>query len=275
MTELTHTLHFYFISDSIGETSLKVAKSALAQFPSVRAILHKFMFIHSKEELLHALKEAQAQHGIICLTVADTQLFAFAQHYAAQHQLTIFNVIEPISHEISKRTGLAPSKEIGAQHHLSSEYFDRVKAMEFCMMYDDGKDPSGLLEADIVLLGISRTSKTPLSMYLGNLGYKVANLPIIPENTLPSQLFQVDKRKIVGLTTSADVVNQHRESRMKEYGLSSGSKYASLTRVNEELTYASSLYEQLDCVVINTAQLSIEETASIIIEALNLPIRYY
>lgn len=271
--ENTTNLHFYIISDSIGETANKLSKAALAQFPTLSTVLHKFMFISNEESLTRSLENAKSTNGIIFLTVADSDLAHYAVDFCQRENLTLFNLIQPITQEITKRTGLEPTAKIGAQHDLSAEYFERVKAMEFCMMYDDGKDPKGFIEADIVLLGISRTSKTPLSMYLGNLGYKVANLPLIPENILPKIIYTIDKHKIVGLTTSNSVVNLHRETRMKEYGMPKGTRYASIERVNEELSYAHDLYKELDCLVINTAERSIEETASIIIEELNLPIK--
>ena len=263
-------IDFYIISDSIGETASKLAKAAIAQFPTVTTVLHKFMFISNKESADEILKEATKRNGILLLTLVNNELAEYIENYCEQHKLTYFNIMKPVLNEITKRTSKGPSKIVGAQHDLSEEYFERVSAMEFCMRYDDGKDPNGLIEADIVLLGISRTSKTPLSMYLGNMGYKVANLPLIPENTIPKVLYEIDPKKIVGLTTSDTVVNLHRENRMKEYGLSSGTKYASMERVNEELKFSSELYQKLGCLVVNTAERSIEESASIIVQSLGL-----
>lgn len=273
MEQQTQPLHFLVISDSIGETATKLAKAAIAQFPSANIVLHKFMFISNKEMLDNALNVAKEKESIIFLTIVDSELAQYADTFAKENHLRLYNLIQPITSEITKRIGTEPSKKIGAQHDLSAEYFDRVKAMEFCMMYDDGKDPKGFAEADIVLLGISRTSKTPLSMYLGTLGYKVANLPLIPENDIPPILFEIDKNKIVGLTNADHIVNQHRENRMREYGMPSGTRYASMERVHEELQFSNELYEKLGCFVINTAERSIEETASIIIHELGLPIK--
>lgn len=265
-------LDFYIISDSIGETASKLAKAAIAQFPTATTVLHKFMFISNKESLAEILVDAVSHNGIILLTLVNNELSEFAAQFCQENNLSLFNLMQPVITEIARRTGLEPTNEIGAQHDLSEKYFERVKAMEFCMRYDDGKDPNGFLEADIVLLGISRTSKTPLSMYLGNLGYKVANLPIIPENPLPNVLFDISPNKIVGLTTSNKVVNIHRENRMKEYGMPKGTRYASMERVTQELEFSQKLYEQLGCLVVNTAERSIEESASIIIQELGLNI---
>ncbi|WP_446454944.1 pyruvate, water dikinase regulatory protein [Tuanshanicoccus yangjingiae] len=273
MMTIDTTLHIYLISDSIGETTTKFAKAALAQFPTANTVLHKFVFISNKDALIPVLEDAKSNNGMVLLTLANAELSNLSEEFCREHHIFLYNLIQPVTEEIAKRTGLNPTHKIGAQHDLSEEYFNRVKAMEFCMMYDDGKDPKGFIEADIVLLGISRTSKTPLSMYLGNLGYKVANLPLIPENQVPNILFEIDANKIVGLTTFDKVANLHRENRMREYGMPSGTKYASMERVNHELKFAHDLYEKLNCLIINTAERSIEETASIIIQELNLPIR--
>ncbi|MBD3949169.1 kinase/pyrophosphorylase [Tuanshanicoccus lijuaniae] len=267
------TIHIYLISDSIGETATKFARASIAQFPTANTVLHKFVFISNKESLIPVLEDAKSHDAIVLVTLADKDLTRYSEEFCREHQIFHYNLIQPVTQEIARRTGLEPTHKIGAQHDLSEEYFNRVEAMEFCMMYDDGKDPKGFIEADIVLLGISRTSKTPLSMYLATLGYKVANLPLIPENTLPDILFDLDTKKIVGLTTFDTVANMHRENRMREYGMPSGTRYASMERVNEELKYAHDLYDKLDCLVINTAERSIEETASIIIQKLDLPFR--
>jgi regulator of PEP synthase PpsR (kinase-PPPase family) len=172
--------------------------------------------------------------------------------------------------EMGRRTGLEPTRELGAQHHLNENYFKRIKAIEFAVQYDDGKDPKGFLKADIVLLGVSRTSKTPLSLFLANKNLKVANLPIVPQAKIPDEIFQVDPNKIVGLTNNAEIINQIRAERMLSYGLDPETAYSNIDNVKAELAYANDLYEKLGCVVINVAKLSIEETAAMILDSLNL-----
>ncbi|GAC46292.1 phosphotransferase [Pediococcus acidilactici NGRI 0510Q] len=140
--------------------------------------------------------------------------------------------------------------------------------MEFAVTYDDGKDPAGFLKADIVLLGVSRTSKTPLSLYLANKGYKVANLPLVPKTQIPEEIWQVDRDKIFGLTTTKEVLNGIRRQRMISYGLNPDSSYADMDSINKELQFADDLFKKIGCLVINTANKSIEETATIIMESL-------
>lgn len=264
-------LHYYILSDSIGETAQKVAKASLAQFPTIRTVSHKYTFISNHDTLHSILEDANENDGLVFMTIADAELAKFAEQYCIKTGLICYNLIQPFTLEIARRLGTEPSAISGAQYELSEEYFERIRAMEFCMAYDDGKDPKGLREAEIVLLGISRTGKTPLSMYLGTLGYKVANLPLIPEKEITPILYEIDPKKIIGLTNSPNIINKHRESRMKEYGIGAGSKYASKQRVSEELAYANEIYERLGCPVINVADRSIEESASIVMELMNLP----
>lgn len=270
MEKTNHTLHYFILSDSIGETAQKVARAALAQFPTAKTVLHKFTFITNTDKLDEILHDAKKVDGLLFMTIADPDLALYVERFCIETGLICYNLIQPFTLEIQRRTGIEATHLSGVQHELSDEYFNRIRAMEFCMKYDDGKDPSGIGEAEIVLLGISRTGKTPLSMYLATLGHKVCNLPLIPENNLPDILFEINPNKIIGLTNDISVVNKHREIRMMEYGIAKGSRYASPNRVKEELEYADDVYRQLGCPVINVADRSIEESAHIIAELMKL-----
>ncbi|HJE15647.1 MAG TPA: kinase/pyrophosphorylase, partial [Lapidilactobacillus dextrinicus] len=171
---------------------------------------------------------------------------------------------------VSKRFELEPTHEAGALHHLNETYFDRISAMEFAVLYDDGKDPRGFLEADVVLLGISRTSKTPISLFLANRNIKVANLPLVPQAHIPDELYQVDPKKIIGLTNDPKVLNNIRRERMIAYGLNPDTTYSDMDAIKKELAFAKALYRKLGCYVINVANRSIEETATLIMEHLGL-----
>lgn len=165
---------------------------------------------------------------------------------------------------------MIPDQKIGAQHSLNQKYFDRISAMEFAVMYDDGKDPKGFLEADVVLLGVSRTSKTPLSLFLANKNLKVANLPLVPETHIPKEIYEIDPKKIIGLTNDPSVLNEIRRQRMIAYGLNPDTTYSSMDSINKELESAQALYKKLGCYVINVAHRSIEETAALILEHLGI-----
>lgn len=180
------------------------------------------------------------------------------------------DLLNPVVSEIGRRAQLEPTGERGALHHLNENYFKRIKAMEFAVKYDDGKDPRGFLEADVVLLGVSRTSKTPLSLYLANKNLKVANLPLIPQAHIPKQLFEIDPKKIVGLTNDPEVLIGIRKERMRAYGLNPETAYSDREKIQAELKFANDLYQKLGCEIINVATLSIEETAAMIMSALDL-----
>ncbi|UUX34350.1 pyruvate, water dikinase regulatory protein [Fundicoccus culcitae] len=263
------TLHYYILSDSIGETAQKVANAAIAQFPDANTVLHKYIFISNIEDLDKILNEAVEIDGLIFMTIANAVMANYVERFCIKTGLICYNLIQPFTLEIQRRLGIQASWKVGAQHELSEDYFKRVNAMEFCIAYDDGKDPSAIKEADIVLLGISRTSKTPLSMYLAMNGFKVVNIPLIPEKELPEEIYQVSSKKIIGLTNDATVINRHREIRMESYGVSQ-SRYSSMDRVNVELEYANQIYAELGCYVINVSERSIEETAGLIMQQLQV-----
>lgn len=274
-TEKSPTLHYFILSDSIGETAVKLVKSILAQFPTIDAKMHRYTFISEPTHLKRILEKANRLDALVYMTIADNELANLAEKFAVETGLICYNLIQPYALEVARRTGVKPSEISGAQHELDDHYFNRVKAMEFTVSYDDGKNPNALEEADIVILGVSRTGKTPLCMYLAVMGYKAMNLPLIPENDLPPLLFDIDPGKIVGLTNDPTILNKHRLSRMREYGMSQSSRYSSKERILEELEYADALYKELGCPVIDVADRSIEESASIILDILNLPITWH
>ncbi|EOT48021.1 MULTISPECIES: pyruvate, water dikinase regulatory protein [Enterococcus] len=263
-------INFFVVSDSAGETATKLAQATMAQYPSVDFSLHRRTFIRSKEALLKTLKDAKEKNGVILHTLIKTELIELTNDFCEQSGVFHMDVLSPAVDEVAKRTGIEPSREPGAMHHLNENYFKRIKAMEFAVKYDDGKDPRGFLEADVVLLGVSRTSKTPLSLFLANKNLKVANLPIVPQAHIPKQIWDVDPKKIVGLTNDPDVLNSIRKERMLTYGLNPDTAYSNIDKIREELDFAQDLYKKIGCVVINVASLSIEETASMILNALKL-----
>jgi regulator of PEP synthase PpsR (kinase-PPPase family) len=158
--------------------------------------------------------------------------------------------------------------EAGLIYRLDEQYFKRVDAVEFAVKYDDGKDPRGILKADVVVIGVSRTSKTPLSMYLAHKNYKVANVPLVPEIPPPQELFVISPKKIIGLTADPDKLNQIRRERLKTLGLNDSANYASMERILQELEYADALFKRLGCTVIDVSKKAVEETASIVMQVL-------
>lgn len=268
--ENTPIINVYVISDSVGGTANSLGKAAMAQFPDAEIKLHGFPFIRGEDTLISILEKAQRDNAIVIHTLVSNNLSEVAQKFCHENQVFCMDLLNPVIQELQNRSGLEALHKPGALHEMDETYFDRIKAIEFAVTYDDGRDPKGFLEADIVILGISRTSKTPLSMFLANLNYKVANLPLLPEAHVPDLLWQVDSKKIVGLTNSLEMLNSIRKERMISYGLDPETPYSNKDRIIREIEYADKLYNKLNCLVINVEKKSIEETAAIIVSTLQL-----
>lgn len=264
------TINLYIISDSVGGTANQLGQAAMTQFPDADIKVSAYPFIRGADTLISILEKAVSDNAVVLHTFVDENLNKAAQLFCKEHNLVCFDPLSPIINELEKRSELAPLQKPGALHLLDETYFNRIKAIEFAVKFDDGRDPKGFLEADIVILGISRTSKTPLSMFLANQNYKVANLPLLPEAHIPEQIFQVDPKKIVGLTSDRKALNSIRRERMLTYGMNPDTEYSKLDRIDRELAFAKELYEKLNCLVINVSNKSIEETAAIIINTLQI-----
>lgn len=265
--ETTQTSPIYIISDSVGGTAQKITAAVLAQFPTLDLTETKrFPFVTDSEQMEEILLDAKKEQAMLVSTLVNQELIAFVNAFAEKHKLQHVDLMSPLTKTIEQHYGTSSIQKPGTLHKMNTDYFNRVSAMEFAVRYDDGKDPRGILKADIVLLGVSRTSKTPLSLYLANLGYKVANVPIIPEAQVPEELFKVPASKIIGLSTKAPSLARVRQSRLASLGLQENSLYADQTRIERELAYAADLFEQLQILTINVESRSIEETAVLIEE---------
>ncbi|MCK9905793.1 kinase/pyrophosphorylase, partial [Frankia sp. Cpl3] len=181
---------------------------------------------------------------------------------AAAANIPIIDVIGPLLHTLQDVLHSSPTGKPGLVRRLDEEYFRKVDAIEFAVKYDDGRDPRGLLRADVVLIGVSRTSKTPLSMYLANKRLKVANVPLVPEVDPPEELYQVPIERCIGLTINPEQLNGIRTERLKALGLTAQANYATLDRINEELKYSKKIMERLGCPVIDVSNKAVEETAN-------------
>lgn len=255
----------FVISDSVGETANRLIQAALAQYPNLSSPeIKNFPFIDNETDLKSILKDALAQDAIVVSTLVSPELNRIIKATAQHEQLRHIDFLSQMIHLIQDQTGIEPTLKSGALHALDEDYFDRVAAIEFAVKYDDGKNPQGFLKSDIVLLGISRTSKTPLSMYLANKSYKVSNLPLIPEVTLPPSIYKVPAEKIVGLTASPNYIMKIRAERVKLMGVTTTTSYNDLERIKMELSYAEELYAQLGAMVVSVENKSIEEVAQII-----------
>lgn len=270
MTEDTQTNPKYFlISDAVGSLVNDIFQSVSVQFPSVDFKVTNFPFVQHDDMLLPILKQAKIEDASIIASFINKDLNQMAEDYCQMAGIFYINVLDQIIDQIVEKTGEKPSGKPGIRHQLDDEYYKRIEALEFAVNNDDGQHPKRFVDADIVLLGISRTSKTPLSMYLANMGYKVANLPLVPESRIPDIIFEIDRGKIIGLTNDVNVLNKFRRERMRSYGIEDASLYTNDARIEKELAYANNLYEKLNCPVINVADRSIEETATLILMFFN------
>lgn len=264
-------VNIVIISDSAGDTAFNNAVAAAAQFPDAQINYRRYPFIINKEKLEETFKEVENYPNLIIIySLAKDEMQIPVIRFVREHHIESVDVLSPAMEAIQKTTGLRPQKKIGAQHKMNQKYFDRISAMEFAVMYDDGKDPKGFLEADVVLLGVSRTSKTPLSLFLANKNLKVANLPLVPDTHIPKEIYKVDPKKIVGLTNDLSVLNEIRRQRMISYGLNPDTTYSNTDAIKAELDSAKKLYDKLGCYVINVAHRSIEETAALILKHLGI-----
>ena len=270
-TEKTEKMevNIIIISDSAGETAFNNAQAAAVQFPDAEVNYRRYPFMVNEKKLAATLEEIeQYPNLVIVYSMLDEKLQLPIIKFAREHKARYIDILSPIIEAISQTTHMKPTGLVGANHQLTNKYFNRISAMEFAVMYDDGKDPRGFLEADVVLLGVSRTSKTPLSLLLANKGLKVANLPLVPQTHIPKEIYQIDPKKIIGLTTDPQVINRIRRQRMISYGMDPDTAYSNMDSINAELDSAMALYKKLGCFVINVAERSIEETAALIINHL-------
>lgn len=269
---LKKNLIVYIVSDAIGQSAVNIARSALSQFPELEYEIKDYTFIsdcNEIDEIVEALKK-EKEATVIFHTFSNTNLAMYLDQEAKDVCNASYDILTPIVGLISELTEMEPNMKTGVlNRRLDTNYFDRIEALEFAVHHDDGKEPSGYGEADIVILGISRTSKTPLSIFLANNNFKVANLPLLPESELPEEIWEVDSKRIIGLTNDVTILSNIRKQRMISYGLDPETIYSNTERIQAEIDYANELYGKLDCKVINVASKSIEETAGIIINYLS------
>ncbi|BDR60541.1 pyruvate, water dikinase regulatory protein [Lactobacillus xylocopicola] len=264
-------VNIVIISDSAGDTAFNNAVAAAAQFPDAQVNYRRYPFIFNQEKLTETLAEiVQFPNLVIIYSLAKDEMQIPIIRFVREHHIESVDILSPAMEAIQKITGLHPQNKVGAQHKMNQKYFDRISAIEFAVMYDDGKDPKGFLEADVVLLGVSRTSKTPLSLFLANKNIKVANLPLVPDTHIPKEIYQIDAKKIIGLTNDLSVLNEFRRQRMISYGLNPDTVYSNTDAIKNELNSAQKLYDELGCYVINVAHRSIEETAALIMKHLGI-----
>ena len=258
--------HLHLISDSTGETLISAGRAASAQFQGSLAIEHVYPLIRNRRQLSPVLDAIDEKPGIVLYTIVDQELADHVDQRCREIGVPCVNVLEPVLATFQTYLGAMSRRRVGAQHALNADYFKRIDALNFAMDHDDGQMPETYDEADVVIIGISRTSKTPTSIYLANRGIKCANIPIVPDVPLPESLLKATRPLIVGLVATTDRISQVRENR--ELGTVSGfdrGHYTDRANINEELKYARTLCARHQWPVIDVTRRSIEETAAAIV----------
>src|SRR6476620_10988298 len=252
-------VELHIVSDSTGETAQRLVLALEAQFPDQPFEEVRHPRVENADDLHIAVQQARGRPAVMVYTLVEPGLRDTMRQLCRRARVHYCDLLGHPIDSISRVAGVAARMEPGARAPLDSTYFKRIEAIEFAVKYDDGVG-KGLDEADFVLVGVSRTSKTPLSIYLGYLGHKSANIPVVQGIEPPPALFEIDQRKIVGLTINADRLAEIRRARVRTMG-ARNRQYAELKEVYEELEVAEKLHRRLGCPVIDISELSIEETA--------------
>ena len=263
MTAAGEPVELHVVSDSTGETAARLVLALEAQFPEQPFEVVRHPRVENVEDLQLAVSRARGRPAVMVYTLVEPGLRDEMRRLCRRARLHYCDLLGHPIDSISRVAGVAARMEPGARAPLDETYFRRVEAIEFAVKYDDGLG-GGLDEADIVLVGVSRTSKTPLSMYLGYLGHKTANVPIVKGIEPPPHLFEVDRAKIVGLTIDAERLGEIRRARIRSMR-APNRRYAELLDIYDELELAASVHRRLGCPVIDVSELSVEETAMQII----------
>jgi len=267
MTPARNPVELHIVSDSTGETAARLVAALEAQFPEQPFEEVRHPQIETIDDLQLAVSRAKGRAAVMVYTLVDRELRDCMRTLCRSARVHYCDLLGHTIEAIAKVSGMSAKMKAGARPPLNSTYFKRMEAIEFAVKYDDGVG-RGLHEADIVLVGVSRTSKTPLSIYLGYLGHKVANVPIVKGITPPKELFEIDARKVAGLTIDAKRLAEIRSVRARSLG-GATRQYAELLEIYEELEQAEELHRRLACPVIDVTGLSIEETAHRVIRLLD------
>jgi regulator of PEP synthase PpsR (kinase-PPPase family) len=272
MIQAHDKLKVIVISDGTGETASAITRAAMAQFQDKEIFFTRYKNIRTREQIDAIFQEAAIHHDIVVYTIVSVQLRAYISDLSKRDHVRSVDVMGPLLSTFSNFFESEPDYQPGILHAVNDQYFKRVAAIEFTLNHDDGRNISSLDEADVVLVGISRTSKTPLSMYLSLEGIKVVNVPIVMGVEVPEKLFQIDQRKVFGLTIDSDALFQIRKNRLSRLGLTNDEgDYADMSKVTEEIEWANRIFaENKRWPIFNVTGKALEETAAEIIKLLNM-----
>ncbi len=261
--------HLHLVSDSTGETLITVARAVAAQYSNVTPVEHVYPLVRSQKQLDRVLTEIEEAPGIVLFTLLEKDLVARLEAKCQEINSPSLSIIGPVMQLFQNYLGASTSGRVGAQHVLNAEYFKRIDALNYSMMHDDGQHTDGLEEADVVLVGVSRTSKTPTSIYLANRGVRTANVPLVPGIHIPPQLETLKKPLVVSLHATPERLIQIRQNRLLSIGSdTTNDDYIDRQSVTEEVTYARKLSAKYGWALLEVTRRSIEETAAAIMKLL-------
>ncbi len=260
---------FHLLSDATGELLVSLAKAALAQFETADPEQHLWPMIRSENQLTQALDGIRKKPGPVLYTLVDHHHGEIVRKHCERLKLPCVPVLDPVMGALGEFLNDEAQEKPGRQHEMNDAYFNRIDAIHFCMAHDDGQGMETIGGADVILVGVSRTSKTPTCIYLANRGVKAANIPIVPNIPLPLALDQVRSPMIIGLVTNPDRLIQIRRNRLLTLKQTPETEYVDLEVVREEVTYARKLFAKNKWPVIDVTRRSIEETAAAVINLLD------
>lgn len=254
--------HIHLVSDSTGETLNAVAKAATVQFEDFQPIEHSHVLVRNKKQLNHVIEDIEANPGIVLFTLVNASTRKELEERCHQMIVPCVSVLDPVMASLGTYLNAKSTSQVGGQHALNAEYFKRIDALNYTMMHDDGQLAHDLADADVILVGISRTSKTPTSIYLANRGIKTANIPLVLGVDLPPQISKATNTLVVGLVATTDRIVQIRRNRLLSLNEREETDYIDKKIVAEELKYARSICQTHTWPVIDVTRKSIEETAA-------------
>ncbi|WP_426410589.1 pyruvate, water dikinase regulatory protein [Bradyrhizobium ganzhouense] len=269
MPTSSNYFHLHLVSDSTGETLITVARAVAAQYANVTPVEHVYPLVRSQKQLDRVLDEIEEAPGIVLFTLLEKDLVSRLEDKCKNINVPSLSIIGPVMQLFEAYLGAATTGRVGAQHVLNAEYFKRIDALNYTMIHDDGQHVDGLEDADVVLVGVSRTSKTPTSIYLANRGIRTANVPLVPGIPVPAQLETLTRPLVVSLHATPERLIQIRQNRLLSMGAESGSgsdTYTDRQSVTEEVAFARKLSAKHDWPLLDVTRRSIEETAAAIMK---------
>ncbi len=260
--------HVHLISDSTGETLNAISKAVAARFDSLLPIEHTYPLMRSPRQLQRVLQEVEGAPGIVVHTIVDREMRTALEEGCRELETPCVAALDPLTAAFARYLGASLTTKVGVQHTLDHGYFERIEALNYAIGHDDGQGGQNLESADVVLVGVSRTSKTPTSIYLAHRGVRAANVPLVPGAPFPPKLFELSRPLVVGLLVSPDRLIQIRKNRLLSLNEGRDSAYVDVDAVREETIHARRLFEKHGWPVIDVTRRSVEETAAQVINML-------